>query len=153
MHWYSQWFWSKARMRGPTLNNICIPHAEGSLQFPMVQEGQCTDVLCCHSLEIISSLWSENDVLCSRKFDKEYCGESMLNFFKPEEEITEGQQKWITNQKLDKITKWHNSRNKAYSNDQELKWKCNFLSMRSICKHQKFITSQFHKLPIHSWLS
>lgn len=79
-------------MKGETLENIFIPQAGGYLQVPTVQEGQYIDVCCCYSLEFTSNLLSDNNVLCSNKFCKEYCGQSMLNFFEPEEEIPEDKQ-------------------------------------------------------------
>ena len=134
-------------MKGPTLDNIFIPQTEGYLKVTMVQEGQYTDVHCYYFPEFTSTLLYDNDVLCSNKFSKEYCGQLMLNFFEPQY-----QQEQIKNQKLDKITKSHDSHKKAYSNNQVLKQKSDFLSMRSIYKHQKSVSSRFHQLLIHSWI-
>ena len=74
VRWYNQWFQPKARMKGSTFNNIVILQAEGYLQVPTIQEGKCMDVWCYYSLEFASTLLSDNDVLCSSKFSKEYRG-------------------------------------------------------------------------------
>ena len=116
-------------MSEPTSNSIFIPQTEGCLQAPMAQEGQCTYILC----------YDYNDVLHPCQFGNDYREQSMLNFFK--EGIPEDQQEQIQNQQLDNITKQHNSHSTAYSNNQELKWNYDFLSMRSIYEHQRFIPS------------
>ena len=103
VHWYNQWFCSRARMKGETSTNIIIPHAEGYLQAPTIQEGKCIDVKCYYSPEFTSTLLSDNDVLHSSKFGKQYFGQSMLKFFDPDEEISVEQQEQLKNQKLDAI--------------------------------------------------
>ena len=72
VRWYNQWFQTKAQLREPTSNDIFIPQVEGFLQVPTVQEGQYTDVLCYYSLKFTSILLSDNDVLCSSKFGRDY---------------------------------------------------------------------------------
>ena len=92
-------------MKGATSDNIIIPQAEGYLQVPTIKEGKCMDVGCYYSPEFISTVLSDNDVLCSSKFSKEYNGKLMLKFFEPEEKWPEDQQEQIKNQKLDDVTK------------------------------------------------
>ena len=59
------------------------------------------------------ALLSDNDVLNSNNFSNEYCGQLMLKFFNPGEEVPECQWDRIKNQKLDDVTKLydHNCRN------------------------------------------
>ena len=94
-------FWLKAGMRGLKSNNIFIPQAEVCLQVPMVQEGQCTDALCFYSLEFTSTLLSDNDVLCSGMFCKDYCRQLMITYLNQKKRYL----KFNKNYKLDKITK------------------------------------------------
>lgn len=89
-------------MKGVTSDNIIIPQTEGYFQVLSIPEGKCIDVQCYYSQEFTSTLSSKNDVLHSKKFGKEYCGQLMLKFIKPEEEIPEDQQEQIKNEKLDK---------------------------------------------------
>ena len=74
-------------MKGATSDNIIIPQAEGFWQVPTIQEGKWIDVCCYYSPEFTSTLLSNNDVLNSSRFRKEYCGQSMLKFFDPTEDI------------------------------------------------------------------
>ena len=68
-------------MKGATCEQTIVPEAEGYLQAPTVQEGKCIELLCYYSPKFTSTLLSDNDVLKSSKYAKEYSGQSMLKFF------------------------------------------------------------------------
>ena len=57
VRWYNQFFQPKARMKVAISDNIIIPHAEGYLQVPTIQEGKCIDVQCYYSQDFTSTLF------------------------------------------------------------------------------------------------
>ena len=105
---YKQWFCPKARMRGATSNNVIVLQVEGLLQIPTIWEGKWIDVCCYYSTEFTSTFLSNNDVLNYNKFRNEYCGQSMLKFFIPAEDMPKCQRNCLRNQKLDSVIEQYN---------------------------------------------
>ena len=85
VRWYDKKFRPRHTMKGATSESVIVPQAEGYLQVPTIQEGKVLEVKCYYSPEFTSTLLSDNDVLESSPFHKQYSGQSMLKFFEPDE--------------------------------------------------------------------
>ena len=98
-------------MKGVTSGAVIVPEAEGYLQVPTIQEGKFAKVKCYYSPEFTSTLLSDNDVLESSPYRKEYSGQSMLKFFEPDEvnELPTEERDKIKMQKLDDVTNSYNN--------------------------------------------
>ena len=72
-------------MVGATSKTTITPLAEGILRVPTIKEGVPIEIKCYYSPEFTSTLLSDIDILESSKLRKEYCGQSMVKFFDPEE--------------------------------------------------------------------
>ena len=72
-------------MVGDTSKTTIILLAEGILKVLTIKEGTPIEIKCYYLSEFTSTLLSDIDILESSKLRKEYCGQSMVKFFDPED--------------------------------------------------------------------
>ena len=68
-------------MKGDTSDQPIIPEAEGKLRVKAITKDGYIDVKCYYLPHFTSTLLSDQDVLCSTKFAKEYQGQAMVKYF------------------------------------------------------------------------
>ena len=68
-------------MRSVTSGNIIVPSVQGWLQLQANTKQGYIDVLCFYSPHFTSTLLSDQDVLRSTKFAKEYQDQTMVKYF------------------------------------------------------------------------
>lgn len=69
------------KLRGSTSGNIIVSLAQGWLRVQANTKQEYIDVLCFYSPHFTSTLLSDQDVLRSTKFAKEYRGQAMVKYF------------------------------------------------------------------------
>ena len=85
--WFDQCKQAPVWMRGATSGTIIVPMAKGWLwvQAGNVRKGYI-DVLCYYSPHFTSTLLSEQDILQSSTYAKEFAGQVMTKYFKLNDE-------------------------------------------------------------------